>query len=124
MPSLGTIGGHQGAPGPTRKRALAHQAKTDLVADTPRQYQQPGAAKKFYTRRVGTTGEQLVTCRFDDHGRGHAGDQAHVVRKPVDHDPDWDSLRQPYPTEGWIDVSDEVAADSILAVGDRRSHAI
>src|SRR5688500_19392101 len=59
MPSLGTIGGHQGAPGPTRKRALAHQAKTDLVADTPRQYQEPGAAKKFHTRRVGTTGEQL-----------------------------------------------------------------
>src|SRR3954454_18112338 len=59
MPSLGTIGGHQGAPGPTRKRALAYQAKTDLVADTPRQYQQPGAAKKFHTRRAGTTGEQL-----------------------------------------------------------------
>jgi hypothetical protein len=59
MPSLGTIGGHRGAPGPTRKRALAHQAKTDLVADTPQQYQEPRAAKKFHTRRVGTTGEQL-----------------------------------------------------------------
>ena len=59
MPSLGTIGGHRGAPGPTRKRALAHQAKTDLAADTPLLYQEPGAAKKFHTRRVGTTGEQL-----------------------------------------------------------------
>src|SRR5271157_5722749 len=29
----GTSGGHRGAPGPTRKRALTHQRKSDLSAD-------------------------------------------------------------------------------------------
>src|SRR5208282_3077048 len=44
----GSSGGHRGAPGPTKKRALPHQEGIDLFADDPRSLHQPPHPPTFH----------------------------------------------------------------------------